>query len=145
MIIVTVCLFRLIKFIVTRRRSRNLDCVNRLEMHFGVMLVSRQNKTISQLHSHSSWRLGYLRFSSFDEIFRGQKNGHPIQENEILKEGNLQTDVKRLRPLGDVVLTRVKCILTKFLVLEFAIQEPRNIESYLSITLYTTYQFLILC
>ena len=48
MIIVTVCLFRWIKFIVTRRRSRNLDCVNRLEMHFGVILVSRQNKTISQ-------------------------------------------------------------------------------------------------
>ena len=26
----------------------------------------------------------------------------------------MQTDVKRLRPLGDIVLTRVKFILTKF-------------------------------
>ena len=50
-------------------------------MHFGVILVSRQNKTIAQFHNHSSWQLRYLRFSSFDEVFRGQKNGHPIQEN----------------------------------------------------------------
>ena len=49
----------------------------------------------------------------------------------------MQTDVKRLRPLGDIVLTRVKFILTKFFFLEFAIIVSRT-SKYRIVPLYYT-------